>query len=216
MLLLLGIPGFWDYLMYAFDSMNGITPTQPAPAFQWPQYIGSVLFLIGVFIKYTSYKEKIGDKLRKEKTNFKETYKTLSDDRLQDEFERLYKVKYASIKAIKNILAHKDNKNLVIALFEKAHLNIETCDDWFITKGKFIKLRYNVGFFIWIGFPLLAISLLILAGLEYAIPGVTRSGQYAMYTFLVMFLATTIGASMFFQEIKALGHAITLVNKYRP
>ena len=214
--LLQGIPGFWDYVLYAFNSMRMAAVTQPDPAFQWPQYFGSVFFVVGVFIKYKNYRQDKILNLTKEKTKFKETYHTLSDEFLQDEFERLYKVKYANVKAIKNILSHSDNKNLVIALFEKAHPNIEVFDDWFKTKGKFMRLRYNVGFIIWIGFPLLAILVLFMGMLELFFPGVTQSGKYAIYAYAVLFLATIIGAIFIFQDLKTLGYAITLVNKYRP
>ncbi len=75
-----------------------------------------------------------------------------------------------------------DNKNAVISLFEKAHLHVIPHGEWFITKGKAIKLRYHVGFFIWLGFPLLIFLSAILALLEIFEPGVTQSGQYAGLT----------------------------------
>lgn len=214
--LMTGIPGFWDFITYGFDSLNGMNSAKPAPAFQWPQYFGALCFITGVFIKYTNYQRKVGNKLREERTKFKETYLKLSDERLQDEFERLYGVKNADIRAIKNILSHPDNKNLVIALFEKAHLNIEPFDDWFVAKGKLTKLRYNVGFLIWIGLPLLAVAILIMCVLEYFYPGITSSGQYVIYAYGVLLIAITVGTITTFQELKSLGHAITLVDKHKP
>ncbi|HAS6934229.1 hypothetical protein CFG65_23520 [Vibrio parahaemolyticus] len=215
-LLLTSIPGFWDYIMYAFDSMRGAEVTQPTPAFQWPQVIGCVLFVVGVCIKYIKYRENKCQNLREEKTKFKETYRALSNERLQDEFERLYSIKFASVKAIKNILGHEDNVNLVIALFEKAHPNVEPFGDWFKTKGRFIRLRYNVGFIVWLSFPLLAFTTLCLGVLEWFNPGITQSGQYAVYAYPVMLIAIIVGSVLVFQDLKALGHAITLVNKYQP
>ena len=214
--LLTGLPGFWDYLMYAFDSVRGSEVMQPDPAFQWPQFLGSVLFVVGVYIKFIRYLDKKGQQLREEKTKFKETYQSLSNERLQDEFERLYKIKFVSVKGIKNILGHKDNVNLAIALFEKAHPNVEPFGDWFKTKGKFIKLRYNVGFIVWLSFPLLAFTTLFLGVFEWFSPGITQSGQYAVYGYPALLIAIIVGSILVFQELKALGHAITLVNQHRP
>lgn len=214
--LLSGIPGFWDYVTYGFDSLRGINPAQPAAVFQWPQYLGVLLFMGGILIKYKNHKGKVSNKLREERTTFKETYLTLSDERLQDEFERLYNVKNASVSAIKNILGHKDNKNLVIALFEKSYLNIEPLGDWFVTKGKLIKLRYNFGFLIWLGFPLLAVATLIMGVLEYFNPGITSSGIYAIYAYVGLLVVITIGSIIVFQGLQSLGHAITLVEKHKP
>lgn len=214
--LITGIPGFWDYITYVFDSLNGMSPAQPAPSFHWPQYLGALLFSAGILIKYKNYKGKVSNELREERTTFKETYLTLSDERLQDEFERLYSVKNAGVRAIKNVLGHPDNKNLVIALFETAHLNIEPYGDWFVTKGKLIKLRYNVGFLIWTGFPILAVAILIMGGLEYFYPGITSSGLHAIYAYGVLFVMIIMGAIIVFQELRSLGHAITLVDKHRP
>ena len=211
-----GIPGFLDSLMYGIDSYNGMSPAQPASTFQWPQYFGTLLFIAGVLIKYKNYKGTVSNELIEERTIFKETYLTLSDERLQDNFERLYDVKNAGVRAIKNVLGHPDNKNLVIALFEKAHQNIEPSGDWFITKGKLIKLRYNVGYFLWIGFPVLAVATLMMAVLEYFYPGITSSGQHAIYVYGALLVVIIIGAIMVFEELKSLGHAITLVKKYRP
>lgn len=214
--LLSGLPGFWDYLVYAFDSVRGVPVTQPAPAFQWPQYAGMFLFLTGVAIKFKDYSQREGAKQKEAKTKFKEEYLSLSDVRLQDEFERLYNIKYASVKAIKNVLGHGDNKNLVIALFEKAHPNIEVCDDWFKLRGKFIPLRYKVGFFLWCGIPLLTTIVFIMGVLEFFVPGVTQSGQEAIYAYAAMFIAFIMVAIIFYQDLMALGYAITLVEKYRP
>lgn len=214
--LMTGIPGFWDCLMYGFDSLNGMNPAKPAPVFQWPQHLGVLFFITGVLIKYKNYQRKVDNKLREERTKFKETYLKLSDERLQDEFERLYGVKNADIRAVKNILGHPDNKNLVIALFEKAHLHIKPFDDWFVAKGKLIKLRYNLGFLIWMVLPLLAVATLIMCVLEYFYPGITSSGRYVVYTYGVLLVAITMGAINAFQELKSLGHAITLVDKHKP
>ena len=214
--LLSGLPSFWDYLVYAFDSVRGVPVTQPAPAFQWPQYVGMFLFLTGVAIKFKDYSQREDAKQKEAKTKFKEEYLSLGDVRLQDEFERLYKIKYASVKAIKNVLGYDDNKNLVIALFEKAHPNIEVCDDWFKFKGRFIHLRYNVGFILWSGFPLLAMAVFFMGLLEFLVPGVTQSGQYAIYAYAAIFTALIVATIIIYQDLRALGHAITLVDKYRP
>lgn len=215
-LLVIGVPGFWDYLLYAFDALRHVPVTSPAPAFEWPQYLGLGLFLAGAVMKFNDENQKRVAQNRAEKTHFKETYHTLSDVRLQDKFEQLYCVKFAGVKSIKNLLSYQDNPNLMLALFEKGHPHLDVCGDWFKTRGQFIRLRYNVGFVLWTALPILALFALLLGALELVHPGVTQSGQYAVFAYALMFIAQVIALVFFFQDLTALGHAITLVDKYGP
>lgn len=215
-LLVIGVPGFLDYLLYAFDALRHAPVTPPAPAFEWPQYLGLVLFFSGAVMKFNDENQKRDAQNRAEKTHFKETYHKLNDVRLQDEFARLYCVKFAGVKSIKNLLNYKDNPNLMLALFEKGHLHLDVCGGWFKTKGRFIRLRYNVGFVLWALLPILALFALFLGGLELVYPGITQSGQYAVFAYALMFIALIIVSVLFFQDLRALGYAITLVHKYGP
>ncbi|WP_194839050.1 hypothetical protein, partial [Marinobacter salsuginis] len=155
-------------------------------------------------------------KLRADRLWLKENYSTLSDARLQDEFERLYKIKNADVRAIKNVLSHPHNKNMVIEMFTACHLNVIPKDEWFIEKGSYLTLRYNVGFVFWLLLPITIVLALILATVEYFVPGASNSGPYAVPGFVALAALTAVGAKLLFNDISALAQATALVHEYRP
>jgi hypothetical protein len=213
--LMLGIPTILDYSLYAFEIISHATANKPSSSFEWPQYFGLIIFLVGVLIKFKVYRDDNNRKLREEKTHFKENYQNLTDVRLQDEFERLYGIR-ASVTAIKNLLSHPDDKNAVLDLFENAHKNVIPCGDWFKDKGQYMKLRHSIGFIFWAGLPILGIMVFIMGGLEYIRPGITKSGPYAIYAYVVLFICIVASAILLFKDLRSLGHAIKLVNEHKP
>lgn len=209
--------GMWDVAIYFFDSyvMNK-SVEHPGNSFGWTQLFGLLCFFTGLSIKLYLYLKENNSKLRAERLWLKENYASLSDAKLQDEFGRLYKINNADVRAIKNILNHPYNKNMVIALFANCHLNVVPEGDWFIEKGRFLNARYNLGFLIWCLLPVLIFLSLILSAAEYLVPGISKSGPYAMQGFLILAGATIVSAKLLFSDLTGLGQAVTLVRKYRP
>src|SRR5690606_17874611 len=107
-------------------------------SFGWPQWFGLLCFFTGLSIKLYLYFKENNSKLRAERLWLKENYLSLSDAKLQDEFERLYHTKNVDVRAIKNVLNHPYNKNLVISLFTKCHLNVVPDGDWFMENGRYL------------------------------------------------------------------------------
>ncbi|MGV8180323.1 hypothetical protein [Pseudomonas aeruginosa] len=209
--------GMWDVAIYFFDSyVMKKNIAHPGDSFGWLQALGLTCFLTGLFIKLYSFLNENNSKLRGERLWLKENYSSLSDARLQDEFERLYHTRNADIRAIKNLFNHPYNKNIVIRLFASCHLNVVPAGDWFVERGRYISLRYRVGFLAWCLFPVLIFLTLLLAAAEYAVPGISKSGPYAMEGFLLLAAITVIGAKLMLDELSTLGRAMTLVNAYKP
>jgi hypothetical protein len=209
--------GMWDVAIYFFDSyVMGKTVEHPGDSFGWIQWLGLSCFFTGLIIKSYSYFKENSSNLRAERLWLKENYLSLSDAKLQDEFERLYRRKNADVRAIKNIFNHPYNKNLVISLFTKCHVNVVPEGDWFIEKGRYLNLRYNLGFLIWCLLPVLIFLSLVLSAAEYLAPGITKSGPYATQGFLILAGAATVGAKLLLSELASLGQAVALVRDNRP
>jgi hypothetical protein len=209
--------GMWDVVLYMFDSyVLGKQAAPPGTVIEWPQYIAIFLFILGFSIKSIQHFSKQNKNVIEQKIWLKENFNTLTDARLQDEFERLFKVKDADIRAIKNILDHPYNKNKVIKLFSKSHMNVEPMEGWFKEKGKYLKLRGNIALLIWSIFPILIMFTIILVIAEYLSPGITKSGTYAIQAYLVLIFIVSIGAVSVLNDVKALKHAINLVRNFKP
>ncbi|MBY6069880.1 hypothetical protein KUV35_01115 [Marinobacter salsuginis] len=211
------ILGKWDVVLYLFDTyVTGKDVEHPADSFGWSQYFGLLCFFLGFFIKLIAHFKENNSKLREERIRLKENYSNLSDARLQDDFERLFRVKCADVRAIKNLLGHPYNKNMVVQLFSACHGNVEPKEGWFEEKGKYFKLRYTLAFLFWWLLPVAIILSLILASAEYFVPGISNSGPFAVYGFLLLAAAATVGAKLLWNDISALAQATTLVTDYKP
>ncbi|MFQ2085251.1 hypothetical protein ACK33N_11460 [Aeromonas veronii] len=209
--------GMWDVAIYIFDSYFLEKDVQhPGDSFGWMQTFGLSCFLLGLLIKLKQYHKENNSALRDERLKFKLNYKSLADVELQDEFERLYSTRNADVRAIKNILNHPNNKNQVIDLFTACHLNVLPEGDWFKEKDKYLNLRYNLGFLIWLLFPLLILLAIFFAVAEFFAPGITNSGAHALWGYIGISIAAGAGAKLLLTELSAMGQAITLVRKYKP
>jgi len=211
-LLLTGIPGMWDYVRYIFDTYHELETQNIQPVFEWPQFLGAGLSIIGVSIRTLNYVKENNVALREEKIKFKESYLALTDVRLQDEFERLYKVKNASVSAIKNLLGYKDNKNAVIELFESAHVHVTSDINWFKAKSKHIKLRYILGSIFWWLLPPLAIFTCIMMLAEFIQPGTTQSGIHALWGYVITLIMIIISSIYIHLDLRSLNNAIKLID----
>lgn len=211
-LLFTGIPGILDYIKYVYDTSNGIKPDEIKPVFDWPQYLGSALIFAGVIIRTVNHLRKTKSSLKEERTTLKETYQSLSDAKLQDEFERLYKIKNVNVSSIKTILSHFENKNAVIKLFESGHTHVLSKDGWFVAKQRFLKTRTVLGgIFFWFLVPLAIFTLIFLVS-ELITPGITNSGAYAIWGY-VLVLTMIIFSSIYIHiDHKKLRNAVRLIN----
>ena len=208
---------FLDVVMYIFDSfVMQKDVMHPGETFEWLQVFGLVCFLCGLVMKIYAYRKENSSKLKSDRLWLKENYQYLTDAKLQDEFERLYFIQGADIRAIRNIFNHPYNKNKVIGLFSNCHLNVVPNDNWFIEKGRFFNTRYYIGFILWTLFPVLITLATLLAISEYFSPGISNSGSYASYLYAVIVLVTSVGAKLLLDELGAIGQAVTLVREYQP
>lgn len=209
--------GMWDVAIYFFDSYVLEKDVQhPGDSFGWMQIFGLSCFLLGLLIKLKQYYKENNSNLRAERLKFKLNYKSLADVELQDEFERLYNTRNADVRAIKNILNHPNNPNQVIHLFTACHLNVVPEGDWFKEKSKYLNLRYNLGFVIWILFPFIIFLSIFLAVAEFISPGISNSGAHANWVYIGISIATGVGAKLLLTDLSSMGQAVTLVRKYKP
>lgn len=209
--------GMWDVAIYFFDSYVLEKDVQhPGDSFGLMQIFGLSCFFLGLLIKLKQYHKENNSALRAERLDFKLNYKSLADVELQDEFERLYSTRNADVRAIKNILNHPNNPNQVIGLFTACHLNVLPEGDWFKEKGKYLNLRYNLGFVIWLLFPLLILLAIFLAVAEFVAPGISNSGAHAIWGYIGISIAAGVGAKLLLTDLSAMGQAITLVRKCKP
>ena len=118
--------------------------------------------------------------------------------------------------SIKNILAHPEDKNLAIDLFERSHIHISHHGNWFVTKDRFIKFRHKFGFVFVLSLILLSLCTLFLGVIELVSPGITQSGIYAAYSYPILFCVLILVSYMTLQDLASLGGALQLVYKLRP
>ncbi|WP_130255019.1 hypothetical protein [Pseudoalteromonas phenolica] len=215
-LLMAGIPGMIDAVTYGTSLYFSVKAEPPAPVFEWPQYIGSLFIVTSTFIKLRQYFVDRRNNLTEEKTKFKETWRELSDERLVDEFERLYGVKNAGLTTIKNILSHKEYKNRVIYMFEVCHMHVEAQGSWLKLIDKWIRARKNFSYTFSLLSIILAIFTIIMIILEILRPGSTNSGTYALYPYCILLFAIVIATIVIIRDSSSMGTAITLVKKYHP
>ncbi len=209
--------GFWDVFLYCFNtSVLEKSMSTPGESFGWPQAFGLVCFILGFSIKLYFYLKNNNSKLKKERLTLKENYSTLSDAKIQDEFERLYQAKNIDIQAIKNILNHPHNKNMVIELYRSCYRHVTPKGEWFIEKGKYLNIRYYIGYCIWCFVPIMAVCALIISIIEWFNPGISNSGPYATQAFLMLGLTEAFAAWLLLSDLIAIGRAVTLVQNYKP
>lgn len=210
--------GSKDIVLYAFQTtvLKQSNATPPGSAFGWLESIGFAVFAIGIIVPFYNWISTSKKNLAEERTNFKETFRQLSDVRLQDEIERLYGVKGADVPSIKAVLGHPTNVNFAISLFQLCYPNVVYQAPWFSLRDRFFKYRYNLGFLIWLLLPLHAIACLLMASVEFHAPGILKSGPYAAQAFLGIALLDCVGAWLIMADLKKMGAAITLVEKARP
>lgn len=209
--------GMWDVAIYFFDSyIMKKNVIQPGDSFGWMQVFGLCCFFLGLLIKLYHYCKENSANLRKERLSLKLEHKSLRDVELQDEFERLYNIKNADIRAIKNILNHPNNPSKVIALFTACHRNVIPEGTWFKEKDKYLNFRYNLGFIIWMIFPVLFLLTIFLAVAEFYVPGISKSGEHAMTGYIILSVVTVFGAKLLLNDLSAMGQAITLVRGCKP
>lgn len=210
--------GSKDILLYAFQTavlkQNNVTP--PGSAFGWLESIGFTVFAAGIIIPLYNWISNSKKNIAEERTNLKETFRELSDVRLQDEIERLYGIKGADVPSIKAILGHPTNVNFALSLFQLCYVNVVYQSPWFSLRDRFFKLRYNLGFLFWLLLPFHAIACLLMAGVEFYAPGVLNSGPYAAHFFFGIALLDCVGAWLIMTDLKKMGTAITLVEMVRP
>lgn len=217
-LILSGVPGMCDMVLYGFDSyVLKKEVSHPGSELGYLQFAGFIFFIFGLVIKLNAYIKEHNKTLRKERLNLKENYHTYSDAALPDEFERLYFVVHPDLRAIKNLLGHPYNQNKVISLFTTGRNHVDIKDEWFIKKSKYLRLRANIAYTAWLCvFPGLVLLSLALSILELFFPGVTESGAYASILYVVMAILLFGGAKLMMDDISSLGHAISLVDNYKP
>lgn len=210
--------GSKDIVLYAFQTavLKQTNATPPGSAFGWLESIGLAVLAIGIIIPFYNWISTSKKNLAEERTNFKETFKQLSDVRLQDEIERLYGIKGADVPAIKTVLSHPTNVNYALSLFQICYLNVVYQPPWFSLRDRFFKLRYNLGFLFWLLLPLHAAACLLMSCVEFYAPGILRSGPYAAQAFFAIALLDFVGAWLIMADLKKMGTAITLVEKVRP
>ncbi|MBH3440980.1 hypothetical protein [Pseudomonas luteola] len=210
--------GSKDIVLYAFQTavLKQTKTTPPGSAFGWLEFIGLAVFAIGIIIPFYNWISTSKKNLAVERTTFKETFRQLSDVRLQDEIERLYGVKGADVPAIKAVLGHPTNVNVALSLFQSCYLNVVYQPPWFSLRDRFFKLRYNLGFLFWLLLPLHAVACLLMSGVEFYAPGILKSGPYAAQAFFGIALLDCVGAWLIMADLKKMGTAITLVEKARP
>lgn len=210
--------GTKDMVLYAFQTavLKQTNATPPGSAFGWLESIGFAVFLIGIIIPSYSWICTSKKNLAEERTNFKETFRQLSDVRLQDEIERLYGVRGADIPSIKAVLGHPTNVNFALSLFQLCYINVVYQPPWFSLRDRFFKLRYKLGFLFWLLLPLHAVACMLMASVEFYVPGILKSGPYAAQAFFGIALLDCVGAWLIMADLKKMGTAITLVEKARP
>lgn len=210
--------GSMDIVLYAFQTvvLKQTNAAPPGSAFGWLESIGLTVFAIGIFIPFYNWISTSKKNLEEERTNFKETFRQLSDVRLQDKFEELYGVKGADAPSIKTVLGHPTNVNYALRLFQSCYLNVVYEPPWFSLRDRFFKLRYNLGFLFWLLLPLHAIACSLLASVELYVPGILKSGPHAAPAFIGIALLDCVGAWLIMIDLKKMGTAITLVEKARP
>lgn len=209
--------GMWDVGIYFFDSyVMKKDVIRPGDSFGWMQFFGLSCFSLGLGIKLFNYYKENSTTLRKERLLFKLNYASLSDVELQDEFERLYNVKNADIRALKNILNYPYNQGKAIDLFIACHRNVIVEGVWFKEKDGYLNFRYNLGYIIWLIFPVLIFLAVFLAVAEFYFPGISKSGEHAILGYITISIVTAIGAKLVLDDLSAMGQAVTLVRDCRP
>ncbi|MGF6207970.1 hypothetical protein ABH906_003976 [Pseudomonas frederiksbergensis] len=202
-----------DVLVYAIQTVilkkNDAQP--PGNSIGWMEGLGLLVFAIGLLIPLYHWLISSRKNLQADRLIFKQTYLQMSVPQLQDECERLYGIKNADTQAIRTVLGHPTNVNGAIALFQFGYMNVIYHAPWFRLRDKWFKFRYNVGFLIWILFPVHIALCLLLGALELYNPGLLNSGPYAGQTFIALAILESIGAYLIFGDLKRMGRAITLV-----
>ena len=188
----------------------------PPGNFGWLELVGLALVIIGILASFLGWVTTARKSKAEERTKFKESYGQLSDVRLQDELHRLYRVRDADVRAIKAILSHPSNVNFALEQFQSCYRNVVFQGPWFALRGRWFKLRYNVGFLLLVLVILHGLSCLLLAAVEFHKPGILRYGPQAAHYFLAIAILVGIGAFLVFSDIQKMGTAITLVEKAHP
>ena len=104
------------------------------------------------------------------------------------------------------------SKNAVIKLFESGHTHVLSKDGWFVAKQRFLKTRTVLGgIFFWFLVPLAIFTLIFLVS-ELITPGITNSGAYAIWGY-VLVLTMIIFSSIYIHiDHKKLRNAVRLIN----
>lgn len=216
-LILTAAPGTLEHITAMVSIMAGYDTELPQTEFGWLPALGLVMLATGSLIKLKHYYTSLDKELREKRTKLKENYVNLTDARLEDEFEQLWFIKGASARAIRHLFGHPYSKNAVLNLFEKCHLNVVANSEWFEFKGRFLKIRFQIGYPVSIlSFVLMFAMGLILGAAEYLQPGSTSSGPHAFYGYCAYCIFSILGAALVHKEFQALGHAITLVEEHTP
>lgn len=210
--------GWSDIVLYAFRTfvLKQSNIEAPGEAFGQFELFGLAVFLTGFLIPLYTWLTTSKKNLFDERTKFKETYKLLSDVRLQDELERLYGVKGADVPSIKAVLGHPTNINHALSLFQLCYVNVVYKSPWFTLKDRFFKIRYNLGFIFWFLLPLHSMACVLLALAEVYSPGILKSGPHAAWAFACIALLDCVGAWLVMLDLRKMGTAITLTEKLRP
>jgi hypothetical protein len=209
--------GMWDVLVFAFEAkILDRNVDAPGSSFGWSEGLGIALLLLGLFISFIKYWRSKSDKFSDRRVKLLEEFHDISNTRLQEEALKVFNIRSPDVYALRLVLSHPTNQMGAILLFQYCHLNVERHENWFSLKGRFFKARYNLGFILWIFFPILAIFSLLLAVMERSSPGVTSSGQNAWIAYSLICLLVIASATLMFGELKKMGTAVTLVEKYEP
>jgi hypothetical protein len=209
--------GFGDILIYGIDTFASIeTAKHPGESIGYLEIFGVICVCVGLAGKFLESRLGKITAINREKLHLKENFLRMSDAKVQDEFERLYKVKNIDIKSIRRLLAHPTNKNAVIYLFCQGHRHVLVKDSWFVETSKFLMLRYNISHLVWCLLPLSIIGCIIFSVIETVSPGITRSGPHAEIGFAVLGLLTFCAAYVLLMQLRELAHAVALVRKYHP
>ncbi len=212
--------GFWDVILFAWETKvldRNVAP--PGGDMGWSEWLGLTLLVLGILMSVTksiiTFFVSRADDLAERKIKLLEGYHDLPDVRLQYELWKVYRIRNADTDISKRVLAHPTNKMGVMDLFKRCHLNIKCNEDnWVELKGWAFKCRYWLGFLLFIAVLLLLASTLVLAGFEYASPGISSSGPYAYESYLGLSFLILLSNCYIFSDLTKMGTAINLVKNY--
>ncbi len=209
--------GLFDTVVYIAELMIGKSNLKHPSSFDWQSLLGIFCITLGLLIKLSEFSYTKRKKQEKEEIEFFENYNSYSPAKFWIRCKNLFGLIYPDFETAKKALSHPTNQGHAFACYKAAHLHVKISEPWLAYEGRFFKLRrFFLGLIAIIGIPFLIFFILLMTAFEVYQPGITASGQYAVYVYAVLAFLSLLAGFFIVSDYKKMGHAVTLVEKLKP